>query len=175
MRRNEEGAAVLDKRQVDSQLYRDAMSRFGGAVHIVTTDGPAGRRGVTIIAGCSVSDEPPTVLVCLSRVKPENDVFAENGVFALNTLAAEHKPLADAFSGLTKLTQEERFALGEWESVSTGAPVLTGALTSFDCRIVETKDVATHRILFGEVTGIRIGDRLQPLIYQDRRYHILEA
>jgi cob(II)yrinic acid a,c-diamide reductase len=175
MRQNGEGTIVLDKQQVDSQLYRDAMSRFGGAVHVVTTDGPSGRRGVTIIAGCSVSDHPPTILVCLSRVKPDNDVFAENGVFALNTLAAEHKPLADAFSGLTKLSQEERFALGTWETVSTGAPVLTGALTSLDCRIVETKDVATHRILFGEVTGIRIGDRLQPLIYQDRRYHILEA
>jgi cob(II)yrinic acid a,c-diamide reductase len=175
MRKNGEGTIVLDKQQVDSQLYRDAMSRFGGAVHVVTTDGAAGRRGVTIIAGCSVSDHPPTVLVCLSRVKPDNDVFAENGVFALNTLAAAHKPLADAFSGLTKLSQEERFLLADWETEATGAPVLKGALASFDCRIIETKDVATHRILFGEVKGIRIGERLQPLIYQDRRYHILEG
>lgn len=175
MRQNEEGAAVLDKRQVDSQLYRDAMSRFAGAVHVVTTNGRAGRRGVTVIASCSVSDDPPTVLVCLSRVKPDNDVFPENGVFALNTLGADHGAIADAFSGLTGLSQEDRFALATWETVSTGAPVLVGALASLDCRIVETKDVATHRILFGEVTGIRIGDRLRPLIYQDRRYHILET
>lgn len=166
---------MLDKRQVEPALYRDAMSRFAGAVHVVTTDGPAGRRGVTIIAGCSVSDNPATVLVCLSRLKLENDAFAENGVFALNTLAGSHRALADAFSGLTGLSQKDRFAMGEWDTVSTGAPVLVGALTSFDCRIIETKEIATHRILFGEVTGVRIGDSLQPLIYQDRRYHILEA
>jgi len=171
----DEGVAVLDKRQVDSGLYRDAMARFAGAVHVVTTDGTAGRRGVTIIAGCSVSDNPPTVLVCLSRVKPDNDVFAENGVFALNTLSSRQRALADAFSGLTGLSQKDRFALGEWETGQTGAPVLVGALTSFDCRIIETKEIATHRILFGEVTGIRIGDSLSPLIYQDRRYHSLET
>ncbi len=151
------------------------MSRFGGAVHVVTTDGPAGRRGVTIIAGCSVSDHPPIVLVCLSRVKPDNDVFVENGVFALNTLASPHRPLADAFSGLTGLNQNDRFSLGDWETAATGAPVLKGALATFDCRIIETKEVATHRILFGEVTGIRIGDKLSPLIYQDRRYHHVDT
>lgn len=166
---------MLDKRQVESELYRDAMSRFAGAVHVVTTDGPAGKRGVTIIAGCSVSDNPPTILVCLSKVKPDNDVFAQNGVFALNTLGAEHRAIADAFSGLTGLSQKDRFALGQWEVGLTGAPVLEGALASFDCRIVESKEVATHRILFGEVTGIRIGDTVAPLIYQDRRYHILET
>lgn len=164
---------MLNKHKVEPGQYREAMSRFAGAVHVVTTDGAAGRRGVTIIAGCSVSDDPPTVLVCLNRVRPDNDVFVDNGVFALNTLAADQQDLADAFSGLTGLSQDERFALAEWTSETTGAPVLLGALTTFDCRIVEAKDFATHRILFGEVTGVHIGDRLQPLIYQDRRYHRL--
>src|SRR5690606_22758197 len=121
-----------------------------------------------------VSDDPATVLVCLSRLKPENDVFAENGVFALNTLAEAHRPLADAFSGLTGLTQPERFALAKWETAPGGAPVLVGSLVSFDCRIIEAKDIATHRILFGEVTQVRVGDRLKPLIYQDRSYHIVD-
>ena len=64
------------------------MSRFAGAVHVITTDGAAGRRGVTVIAACSVSDNPPTVLACLNRENASNERFLENCVFAFNTLAS---------------------------------------------------------------------------------------
>src|SRR5690606_12631091 len=101
-----------------------------------------------------------------------NDCFAQNGVFALNTVTAAQQPLADAFSGLTKLSQEERFALGEWETLASGAPILLGAEASFDCHLVEAKDFATHRILFGKVTGVRIGDSLDPLLYHHRAYKV---
>jgi cob(II)yrinic acid a,c-diamide reductase len=164
---------LLKMNEVGPQHYRDAMARFGGAVHVVTTDGPAGRRGTTIIATCSVSDSPPTVLVCLNRENRSNDLFVENGRFALNTLPHEMQPLAEAFSGLTGLTQDERFALGEWEVLATGAPVLKGALAAFDCEIIETVDHATHRVLFGKVTALKVGDRLRPLVYFDRAYRAL--
>lgn len=167
------GGAVLKKNIVEPRLYREAMSRFAGAVHVVTTDGPHGRRGVTVIAACSVSDDPPTILVCLNRMKPENDCFAQNGVFALNTLAATQQPIADAFSGLTGLAQDERFALGQWDKLGSGAPVLAGVEAAFDCQLAEAKDFATHRILFGRVTGLRIGDSLKPLIYHHRAYRTL--
>ncbi|MEZ5781271.1 MAG: flavin reductase [Rhizobiaceae bacterium] len=149
------------------------MSRFAGAVHVITTDGRAGRRGTTIIAACSVSDEPPTVLACLNRNNPKNDAFVENGNFALNTLAVKHEPLSVAFSGVTGLSPDERFALGAWETLTSGAPVLSDAIAAFDCELIDTKDLATHRILFGRVTGLRIGDSLRPLIYHDRAYHVL--
>jgi len=165
-------AGVLKKSEVEPRHYRDAMSRFAGAVHVVTTMGEAGRRGTTVIAACSVSDNPPTVLVCLNRGNEANDLFASNGVFALNTLAAGHQPLANAFSGLTGLTQDERFALAEWDTIATGAPTLRGASAVFDCELVEAKDFATHRVHFGRVKGIRIGDdSLSPLLYYDRAYH----
>jgi len=164
---------VLKTNEIGPHHYRDAMARFAGAVHIVTTDGRAGRRGTTVIASCSVSDSPPTVLVCLNRENRSNDLFVENGRFALNTLPKDFQPIAQAFSGLTGLTQDERFALGEWESLSTGAPVLKGALTVFDCEVIDSKDVATHRVLIGKVTALRIGDRVEPLLYFNRAYHAL--
>jgi cob(II)yrinic acid a,c-diamide reductase len=164
---------LLKKPVIEPQSYRDAMSRFAGAVHVVTTDGPAGRRGTTIIAACSVSDEPPTVLACLNRHNPNNDLFVRNGNFALNTLAVKHEPMAVAFSGVTGLATEERFAFGHWDALSTGAPTLTDAVAVFDCELIDSKDIATHRVLFGRVTGLRIGDNLRPLIYHDRAYHVL--
>jgi len=161
------------KSEVEPRHYRDAMSRFAGAVHVVTTDGKAGRRGTTVIAACSVSDSPPTVLVCLNRGNEANDLFSKNGVFALNTLSAAHQDIANGFSGLTGLSQDERFALGQWDTIATGAPTLAEAAAVFDCELVETKDFATHRVHFGKVKGIRIGDSLEPLIYYNRAYRVL--
>ncbi len=65
---------------VESKSYRDAMSHYAGAVQIVTTAGSAGRRGLTLTAACSVSDNPPTILICLQKIHEENRLFIENGV-----------------------------------------------------------------------------------------------
>lgn len=170
-------AAVLKTNPVDPLAYRNAMARFAGAVHVVTTDGPAGRRGVTMTAVASVSDKPATLLICLNLTKASNELFVRNGCFAVNTLAAKHQKLADAFSGMGGLSADERFALGQWRSAhdagATGAPVLADALASFDCVLTESHDLSTHRILIGRVSGVFTGDSQSALIYHERGYHVL--
>lgn len=158
---------------IDPQLYRDAMARYAGHVQIVTSAFEGVRRGVTITAACSVSDNPATVLVCLNRLNEHNDIFAESGIFALNTLAAHHKHLADAFAGFTHKDAEHRFSQGEWLELVTGAPVLKDAIASYDCRIVDVKVTSTHNVFFGEVVGLRLGAEDQSLVYLDRSYHVI--
>ncbi len=164
---------VLNKSQIDPSHYRDAMANFAGAVHVVATDGEAGRRGVTVIAACSVSDNPPTILVCLNRENGRNDAFRDNGVFSLNTLADRHQDMSADFAGLTGKPAQERFDAALWDTIATGAPTLKDALAVFDCELVEAKDFATHRVLFGRVTGLRVGDNLPPLIYHRRAWRVL--
>ncbi|MFC0244349.1 flavin reductase [Falsochrobactrum ovis] len=164
----------LNVAPVQSQAYRDAMSHYAGAVQVVTTDGTAGRRGVTLTASCSVSDNPPTVLICLQKIHEENRLFLENGVFAINTLSGSQEQLAEAFSGRIGLTQDERFELAEWDILSTGAPALVGALAVFDCRVTSVQDHSTHYVLFGEVAALRASTDDEALIYLNRRYHRLE-
>lgn len=164
---------MLSKSDFNPQLYRDAMARFAGAVHVLTTDGPAGRRGTTVIAACSVSDRPPMILVCINRENQSNHLYSENGRFALNTLGEQHQELANGFSGLTGLTQDQRFAQGKWTTLTTGAPVLADSVATFDCELAEYADMATHRVLYGKVTGVRISDSVTPLIYFNRSYRVL--
>src|SRR4249919_1070826 len=71
--------------------FREAMSRYGAAVHVITTDGPAGKGGFTATAVCSVSDDPPTLLVCVNRKSQNGQILTANGVFCINTLGAEHE------------------------------------------------------------------------------------
>ncbi len=94
---------------VDAAAFRDAMSRLGAAVHVVTSAGPGGKTGFTATAVCSVSDQPATLLVCLNRRAKSAPLLAQNGVFCVNTLGADEEKLADLFAGKSGVHLEERF------------------------------------------------------------------
>ncbi|SEU00598.1 NADH-dependent FMN reductase RutF [Variovorax sp. OV084] len=153
--------------------YRNAMARLGAAVNIITTDGPAGRAGFTASAVCSVTDEPPTLLVCLNRSASVYPAFKTNGVLCVNVLAAGHQSLSALFGGKTPM--DERFAAGQWSRKMTGSPMLDDAAVSFDCRMVHATSAGTHDVLFCEAVAIVIGGATQGLIYFDRRYHEIAA
>lgn len=169
---------VTENQAVNPLSYRNAMSQFAGAVNIVTTNGVAGRRGLTLSAGCSVSDSPATILICLQRVHTANQMFKENGVFAFNVLQSKQQFLADAFAGSGGLSADERFALGQWDELATGAPVLRNALASFDCKITSWQEHATHHVVFGEVQALRqiehAAEGDEALVYLNRAYHRLK-
>src|SRR2546421_12879491 len=73
---------------VESAQFREAMAQLGAAVHVVTTAGPAGRAGFTATAGCSVSDQPATLLVCVNRRRQGTPILDTNRVLCVNTLRA---------------------------------------------------------------------------------------
>ena len=76
---------------VEPLVFREAMSRLGAAVHVVTTAGAAGKTGFTATAVCSVSDTPAMLLVCLNRRSNSAPVLAQNGVFCVNTLRRQRR------------------------------------------------------------------------------------
>lgn len=155
---------------VAAALFRDGMSRLGAAVHVITTAGKAGRSGFTATAVCSVSDSPPTLLVCVNRRSQAAPILHQNGVFCVNTLAASEAAVADAFAGRTGVTREECFATGEWVVLATGAPALVSSVVAFDCRTVEIKAVGSHNVIFGAVQAVRLGHSEQALVYHNRAY-----
>ncbi|WP_234449981.1 flavin reductase [Acidovorax sp. MR-S7] len=152
------------------------MSRLGAAVHVITSDGPAGRLGFTASAVCSVSDSPATLLVCMNRNSEQNDPLRRNGVFCVNCLAGEQQDLSEMFAGYGGIAMRDRFDRQAWRTLTTGSPVLDGTLVSFDCRIASTFEVATHTLLIGEVMSVRAGNYSNAaLIYFQRQYHTLRA
>jgi flavin reductase len=163
-------AAIAEAKSVDQKSFREAMSRLGAAVHVITTDGPSGRTGFTATAVVSVSDVPPTLLMCLNRGATSMPVLRGNGVFCVNTLRAGDELIADTFAGRTKVAREARFDTGQWAPLSTGSPALMSAVVAFDCRVIEVKAVASHDIYFGMVEAIHSGPPGAALVYHDRLY-----
>lgn len=157
---------------VNRQTYREAMARFGAAVSVITTDGPAGRFGFTASAVCSVTDDPATLLVCVNRRNDSHAPLLANGVLCVNTLAAGQEAISGVFGGGEE-SQDKRFAAGHWHTLDTGAPVLDGAVVAFDCRISQMTEVATHTVVFAQVVALQHGATHDGLVYFGRAYHPL--
>ncbi|SDY95767.1 flavin reductase [Jannaschia faecimaris] len=158
----------------DTQLRSDfvhAMSRAAATVSVVTTDGPAGRAGVTVSAMTSVSadGDTPTILICVNKGASAADPILANGRFAVNVLTSEQQKVADIFAGRVGAPGDDKFAVGQWRGLVTGAPVLD-ALASFDCEVQSTSLVGTHHVIIGSVRAVQVSEEGAPLIYGMRSY-----
>lgn len=154
---------------VSKTEFRDAMSRVCAPVNVITTNGPAGRGGFTATAMCSVTDEPPTLLVCMNGKSAQSGLFLENRRFCVNVLANDHQELAGYFAG-KQADMSARYAAAHWVDMPSGSQALADAMVSFDCRLVEAKLVGTHNIFIGQVIGIRSRPDGEALLYFDRNY-----
>jgi flavin reductase len=156
-------------------LYRDAMARLGAGVNVVTTDGRSGRHGITASAVCSVTDDPPTLLVCINRASTSNAVFKDNGVLCVNVLDSHHAALSARFAG-GALTMGDRFGdASHWAELETGSPVLKDAAVALDCRIVSINEVGTHSVFFCEVSDVQMSGDAGALIWFNRAYYTIAS
>ena len=142
-------------------------------MHVVTTDGPAGAAGFTATAVTPVTDSPASLLVCANAAGRSARSLMANAVFCVNTLGAGDIAVANAFAGRSDLDGHDRFTIGRWGRLATGAPFLTTGLVSFDCRLNDARLVSTHYVIIGEIVGIHLGPTAPALVYRQRAYHEL--
>ena len=154
--------------------FRNAMAQLGSAITIITTDGPAGRFGFTASAVCSVTDSPPTLLVCMNRSSFAHAKFQENGVLCVNVLSGQHQQLSGVFAN-GQIRSEERFLHDEWLALKTGSPVLASAVANCDCTISTCHEVGSHSVFYCEVKQIRFGNPSDGLVWFNRQFHTLST
>ncbi len=155
---------------IESTDFRNAMSLLTTAVNVITTEGEAGLHGFTASAVCSVTDTPPTLLVCMNQSSRSHTHFVDNKILSVNVLGAQHEKISNAFAS-SKLSSEDRFKLGAWTTLETGSPILEDALVSFDCEIEQIQEVGTHSIFMCRVVAIKQSQQDESLVYFNRAYH----
>ena len=143
------------------------MSLLGAAVNVIASDGPAGRVGFTASAVCSVSDDPPTLLVCVNRASRSASVLRVNRTLSVNTLSSSQRSTGESFA---RLPPNERFAGSAWTTLVTGSPILEGCAVSFDCIVTDIHDKGTHSVFYAEVTAVSQGTSGSGLCYFKHRY-----
>jgi flavin reductase (DIM6/NTAB) family NADH-FMN oxidoreductase RutF len=149
--------------------FKKGMRRLSSSVSLITAGGELGRNGMTATAVCSVSAEPPILLIGINLGASIHDQIMQSGSFGVNLLRPRHRHLADRFS--SGLSGEARFEHGDWQEGALGVPILEDALASFACEVIKVVTVGTHDIFFGQVVGIDVGDGT-PLLYGGGQYEI---
>jgi flavin reductase (DIM6/NTAB) family NADH-FMN oxidoreductase RutF len=153
--------------------FRLAMRELAATVSIITAGQGDQRRGLTVTSLCSLSLEPPSLVVCVNKATDGHRAILQSGSFCVNVAAAEHRILADCFAGRTKRRGLERFAEGDWTVLVTGSPVLADAIAVLDCDVIDRLDHGTHALFVGGVRAVRSDPDRPALVYRAGEYHLM--
>ena len=117
---------------ISKEEFRRALSRFASGVTVVTTKDADGKLyGITVSAFCSVSLEPPLVLVCIERTTASHHALAASKHFVVNILRENQQNLSNHFAS----PSDDKFTGVEFRAGIEEIPVLTGALANLECRL----------------------------------------
>ena len=156
---------------IDAAAFKKGMRHLAASVTLITTHHDGLRGGLTATAVCSVSAEPPQILVCVNKTASAHDPIGEAGLFCVNILSPQHRKIAERFAGMDGVEGDDRFRdMGEWSTLKTGAPVLKGCPVSFDCKLVTKLSAGTHTIYIGEIVDIALDVAAVPLVYADGNF-----
>jgi flavin reductase (DIM6/NTAB) family NADH-FMN oxidoreductase RutF len=153
---------------VDSTEFRAVMGRFATGVTVMATCDNSQRFGLTVNAFCSVSLDPPLVLVCVERASRVHPVLLKSRIFAVSFLTEEQEHLSTCFAGNSDERFED-FCHAASHTAATGAPVLDEALGFVDCRVVDVFPGGDHDIFIGRVEALG-GAEDRPLLYYRSHY-----
>ena len=145
---------------VDKDVFRDVIGHFATGVSVITTRDAGMDFGVTVSAVCSVSLEPPMLLVCLNRASRTQAAVGNAGSFAMNVLGRGQSELARRFA----TSRDDKFDGVDVSYGKLGNPLLVDALAHVECGVVEQATGGTHTIFIAEV---RRAERFagEPLLY----------
>jgi len=157
----------------DGAAFRLAMREFANGVALITATHREQRSGCTATSFCSLSLEPPTLLVCIARTSSTLAVLRAAKAFGVNIVAGAHEGLAERFAGRHGVKGAARFTGAEWMTLATGAPLLTDALACMDCTVEEVLERHTHAIVIGRVEAVRRSASAPALVHWRGRFQQL--
>jgi flavin reductase (DIM6/NTAB) family NADH-FMN oxidoreductase RutF len=149
--------------------FRRVLGHFAtGVTVLTTTDADARPTGLTASAFCSVSLDPPLVLVCVDHKSQSYPALRDSGRFAVNVLTLDQEAASKRFAS-TRLDKFDAvpFTLGD-----LGVPLIDGALAQLECTTVSAYVEGDHTIFVGRVERSRVGSG-EPLLYYRGNYQRL--
>jgi len=155
---------------IDQDTFRSVLGRFASGVTIVTVRDGGGRDfGMTVSAFCSLSLEPPRVLVCIDKTASMHQMLLDHPHFAVSILSSEQEASSRRFAD----PESDRFDGLAYTRGESGAVLLAGALAHMECRIVAHYDGGDHTIFTADVERAEPAHG-RPLLYYRGGYAQLE-
>jgi flavin reductase (DIM6/NTAB) family NADH-FMN oxidoreductase RutF len=143
---------------IEKAFFKEVVGQFATGVTVVTTGSQGKVAGITVNTFCSVSLNPPLVLVCVDLISQTLQLIRESGIFAVNILSSEQDDLSRCFAGASR-ERYEYFCNATYSEAATGAPILDGTLAFIDARVVAEYPGGDHVIFLGQVEALGTGSK----------------
>ena len=146
----------------DARELRNALGCFATGVCVITTVSDKQQAlGMTANSFSSVSLDPPLVLWSLQNNSDAYDIFARPRHYAINILSTEQQAHSNQYArkGQHEL-EPAHYRLGKY-----GAPVIRGALVTFECDLHATYEGGDHLIIVGRVREMHRRPSGEPLLF----------
>ena len=160
----------------DSALLADQMKlgmrQWASGVSVIAArDSEGGMHAMTASSLTSVSDTPPSLLVCVNaKARMANIVNAVGAKFSVNLLGSQHQEVSNACA--TPDMYDKRFSIGDWDT--NDVPRLLDAPAVFECEVAEVVTYGTHLVVIGRIRDVILsGEPSTPLCYWNGGYQSL--
>jgi flavin reductase len=164
-----DAAAMSTEAPVSAEIFKQSMRLLAGGVCIAATAQNGERLGLTVTAVCSLTLDPPTLIVCVNRDAGAHNTMRATRRISVNFLASDHVELAELFSS-SNFKGAGRFDPAKWTDMTSGVPALLGALAALDCEIIEEMSIGQHSVFFCEVKTARLDPEKEPLVHFNREF-----
>lgn len=151
--------------EVDSEAVREVHRRFVTGVTVVTTMDGEVPRGLAVNAFCSVSLEPPMVMVCVQTTSSTYPALLRAEHLAINILAADQVDVAGVFASKAS----DKFATLDWTPGKHGSPLLDSSAARVEVEIGERLRASTHTVFVGRIVQAEHRDT-DPLVYRAGKF-----
>lgn len=146
---------------ISAEQFRSALGRFASGVTVVTTAYNNQPTGLTVSAFCSVSLDPPYILICVDKQSSANSVIQGANAFAVNILRHDQAELSNHFARRT----ENKFSSVKYVPGQLGMPLLQDTLGYLECSLAKQVDAGDHYIYVGQVENSAVVSGAEPLLY----------
>lgn len=152
--------------------FKTGMQLLAASTTIITSEFEGARAGMAATAVCSLTADPPALLVCINRTARTYGYVMDSRRFAVNLVPDDMTEVVGAFS--SKMDKEQQFhAAGTWAKGDLGIPVLKEAVVSFECVVDNWANTKTHAVFFGMVKQVHLNPEKSALIYGRKGFHKL--
>ncbi|HSB60832.1 MAG TPA: flavin reductase family protein [Vicinamibacteria bacterium] len=156
---------------VDLSTFRRTLGQFASGITVVTSRDAAGRpAGLTANAFCSVSLDPPLVLVCVDHRSEVSEALRDSGLFGVSVLSEGQEDWSRRFAS----GGPEKFMDAGLLTGVHGTLLVPDALAHLECRVRAAYPEGDHTIWVGEVLGLAVIPG-RPLLYHASAYRRLDG
>ena len=149
---------------ITDDTFKELMKRFASGVTLITFENNGKYGGLTVSSFCSLSMNPPLILICVDKKIPSHNSLENGSFFGVNICNSEQGKLAWDFAN-SNIDKNELILSLNHEVTSSKVPLLTDCLASMECTIKEAYEGGDHTIFVGQIKQGNFDEESEPLIY----------